>query len=51
MATVTIERSGPAIRAAPTRYSHEDEPRFAAELAQLWPAPAMTSSSLARRPS
>jgi hypothetical protein len=32
MATVTIERSGPAIRAALRQYSPGDEPRFAAEL-------------------
>jgi len=30
--TVTIERSGPAIRAALATHAPEDEPRFAAEL-------------------
>ena len=32
MATVTIERSGPAIRAALATHAPEDEPCFAAEL-------------------
>jgi NADPH-dependent ferric siderophore reductase len=30
--TVTIERSGPAIRAALAKYAPEDEPRFTAEM-------------------